>query len=56
MHESLTIFRVRHSRNKMYIGHGRLCVCVSVCLSVCVSVPRRIPILRHGPGCDLGEC
>jgi len=31
-------FRVRHSRGEMYIGHARLCVCLSVCLSV----PRRI--------------
>ena len=26
-------FRVRRSRRALYIGHGRLCVCVSVCLS-----------------------
>jgi len=25
-------FRVRHSQGKMYIGHGHLCVCLSVCL------------------------
>jgi len=31
-------FRVRHSRSEMYIGHGRLCVCVSVCLPVCLSL------------------
>jgi len=30
----------------MYIGHGRLCVYVSV--------PRRIPTLLFGPGCKLG--
>jgi len=35
----------------MYIGHSRLCVCVSVCLSV----PRRISTLLHGPGCNLGH-
>ena len=29
----------------MYIGHGHMCVCVSV--------PRRIPTLLHGPGCNL---
>ena len=23
-------FRVRHSRGEMYIGHGRLCVCLSL--------------------------
>ena len=39
------------SQGEMYIGHGRLRVCVSVC----VSVPRRIPILLHGPGCNLGN-
>jgi len=26
-------FRVRHSRGEIYIGHGRLCVCMSVCPS-----------------------
>jgi len=31
----------------MYIGHGRLCVCVSVA--------RRILKLMHGPGYKLGE-
>jgi len=35
----------------MYIGHGRL----RVCLSDCLSVPRRILILLHGPGCNLGD-
>jgi len=28
------ISRVRHRRGEMYVGHGRLCVCVSVCLSL----------------------
>jgi len=32
----------------MYIGHGRLCACLSV--------PRRIPTLLHGSGCKLGNC
>ena len=40
-------FGVRHSRGEMCIGHGRLCVCLSV--------PRRIPTLLHGPKCNLGE-
>jgi len=31
----------------MYIGHGRLCIYVSVL--------RRIPTLLHGPGCNLGN-
>jgi len=29
--------RVRRSQREMYIGHGRLFVCVSVCLPVCPS-------------------
>ena len=33
---------------EIYIGHGHLCVCLSV--------PRPIPTLLHGPGCKLGEC
>jgi len=37
---------------RKYIGHKRLCVCLSVCLSV----PRRIPVLLiNGPGCNLGN-
>ena len=46
-------FRVRRSRGEVYIGHGRLCVCL--CLFVC----RRIPTLLHdvtsgnGRGCPL---
>ena len=32
---------------EMYIGHGHLCVCLSI--------PRHIPTLLHGPGCNLGE-
>jgi len=36
------------NRGEMYIGHGRLCVCVSV--------PCRIPtLLLHGRGCNLEE-
>jgi len=31
---TVIIFRVRRSRGEMYIGHGRLCVRVSVCLSL----------------------
>ena len=49
--EVVVTFYVRHSRGKMYIGQGHLCVCVSVCLSV----PRCIRTLLHGPGCNLGE-
>jgi len=36
---------MRHSQGEMYIGHSRLCVCLSV--------PRRILTLLHGPGCKL---
>ena len=32
----------------MYIGHGRL--------YLCLSVPRHISTLLHGPGCKLREC
>ena len=30
-------------------------VCVCVCLSVCLSVHGRMPILLHGPWCNVGE-
>ena len=40
-------FHVRCSRGGMYIGHGRLCVCLSV--------HRRIPTLLHGPICNSRE-
>ena len=30
----LTIFRTKRSRGEMYIGYGRLCVCLPVCLSL----------------------
>ena len=58
MHQTITIiqvsvnnftFGVNRRRREMYIAHARLC------LSVCLSVPRRMPSLRHGPGCNLGE-
>jgi len=45
--KNIITFRVRHSRGEMYIGRGRLCVCLSVA--------RRIPTLLHGPGYNLGE-
>jgi len=48
----LITFGVRHNPGEMYIGHGRLCVCV--CLSVCPS-PHSRGALLHGPGCRLGE-
>ena len=47
LHNSHITFRVRHSRGKMYIDHGRL--------SVCLSVACRIPTLLHGHGCNLGN-
>ena len=40
-------FHVMCSRGGMYIGHGRLCVCLSV--------HRRIPTLLHGPVCNSRE-
>jgi len=45
--DMMITFHVRCSQGKMYSGHGRLCVCLSV--------PRRISTLLHGPTCDLGE-
>jgi len=39
-------FRVSRIRREMYIGHARLCLCLSV--------PGRILTLLHGPGCNLG--
>ena len=44
-------FRVKHSRNEMYITHGRLCV--YVCLSVCRSPHSHT---TGGPGCNFGNC
>jgi len=41
------ISREVYRRGEMYIGHGRL--------FVCLSVVRRIPTLLHGPECNLGE-
>jgi len=35
------------SQGEIYIGHGRLCVCLSVAC--------RIPTLLHGPGCNWGN-
>jgi len=43
----LVTFRVRRSRGEMYIGHGRLCVCLSV--------PRSIRTILHGPECKFGN-
>jgi len=40
-------FHIRHSRGKMYIGHGHLCACLSV--------PCHIPTLLHRPRCNLRE-
>ena len=47
----LITFSVSRRRRKMYCGHARLCVCLSVCL--CVFVRGRTPTLLHGPGCNL---
>jgi len=48
---NLITFRVRHSRGEMYVGHGRLCVCLSVCLSLAA-----FPHYCMDPLCKLGEC
>ena len=45
MHDLIT-FCVSRRRRKMYCGHARLCVCLSV--------RGRTPTLLHGPGCNLG--
>ena len=37
-HSGLITFQLRHSRGEMYIGHGRLCVCVSACVSISLSL------------------
>jgi len=41
----LITFCVSRRRRKMYCGHARLCVCLSV--------RGRTPTLLHGPGCNL---
>ena len=48
VHGQVTIitFCVSRRRHKMYCGHPRLCVCLSV--------RDRTPTLLHGPGCNLG--
>ena len=33
-HQSIVTFHVKHSRGEVYIGHGRLFVCLSMCLSL----------------------
>jgi len=38
----LITFRVRRSRREIYIGHARLCVCVSVCLQPYAHTTARI--------------
>jgi len=43
--EFLVTFWVSRRRRKIFCGHARLCVC----LSVCVSVRGRMPTLLHGP-------
>jgi len=45
--DSVITFCVSRRRRKMYCGHARL--------SVCVSVRGHMPTLLHGPGCNLGR-
>ena len=54
---SVVTFCVGRRRRKMYCGHARPCVSVSVCLCVwvCLSVRGRTPTLLHGLGCNLGH-
>jgi len=42
----LVTFCLSRRLRKMYCGHARLCVCLSV--------RGRTPTLLHGPGCNLG--
>ena len=44
---NIIAFRLSRRRRKMYCGHARLCVCLSV--------RGRTPTLLHGPGRNL-EC
>jgi len=41
----LITFRVRRIRGEMFIGHGRLCVCL--CLSVCITVCLSLAAFPH---------
>jgi len=43
-------FRVCRRRRKMYIGHSRLCVCLTVCAS-----PHSHTTVLSRPGCNLWE-
>ena len=43
---TVVTFCVSRRRRKMYCGHARLCVCLSV--------RGRTLTLLHGPGCNLG--
>ena len=56
----LITFCVSRRRRKMYCGHARLCVSLSVCLSVCLSAAVRPHYCTdpdvawgHGRGCPL---
>ena len=44
---AIITFFVSRRRRKMYCGHARLCICVSV--------RGRTPTLLHGPSCNLGR-
>jgi len=43
--DNVITFCVSRRRSKMYCGHARLCVCLSV--------RGPTPTLLHGPGCNL---
>ena len=44
---ALLHFCVSRRRRKMYCGHARLCVSVSVCLSVCLSACQSVDACLH---------
>jgi len=54
-HSDFTTFHLRHSRGEMYIGHGRLCVCVSACVSISLSLAA-FPHYCTDPDATCGNC
>jgi len=48
-------FCVSRRRRRMYCGHARLCVCLSVCVSVCLFVRCRMPHYCTDPDVTWGS-